>query len=116
MMITTAQELLVAKGQLEEVDNEIAKLDQTIRDYIDKAAEFNDARRSATRQRTALHKAAAPLREEISRFIQDQRKLENDKLRVAAEAEAAARAAAPPPPTIADLMAKIQELEAKLAG
>jgi chromosome segregation ATPase len=112
----TDSEFTAAQGRLAEVDTEVAAIDQSIRDVIDKSREFNDARRDLSRKRTAILKAAEPVRAAVQQHALELKKAANEKARAEAEARAKAEKNAPPQPTVADLMKTIEELKAKIDG
>lgn len=114
----TDNEFTEAQGRLAEVDTEVAALDQAIRDCIEKAREFNEARRAHSNKRTAILKAAEPTRIAVQQHVAELKRRHNEKVRAEAEArakaEAEAKAKLPPEPTVADLMKTVEELKAEL--
>lgn len=126
----TPEQYQTAKAQLEAVDTELAALDQQVRDYIDKAREFNHARAVASSKRTELSKSAQPLRETVAAVEAEMRRIAAEKAqaeaaereRLAAEKAVADRAAAEralkdaaekaEQSELAQLRARVAELEA----
>lgn len=88
----TNEEYLSAQAQLTAVETEAAALQQQVRDYIDKAREFNDARRATDLKRTALLKSAEPLRQLVAAHVAELKQQAVAKVKAEAEAKAAARA------------------------
>lgn len=92
----TPAQYLEAKAQVVAADTEAAALDQQVRDCIEKAREWNLARRVASDKRAALTKAIEPVRESVAAYEAEQRRKkaeeEIEKQRKKAEEEAAAKA------------------------
>lgn len=107
-----------AVASLATVDTELATLDQTIRDNIAKAREHNDIHRAAANQRTALTAKAEPLRKAVAeyRLILKQQaaakaKEEAESRAAKAKEEAEKKAAEAEQSELAQLRARVAELE-----
>lgn len=90
----TEQEYQDIQARLTEGETEIAALALREREYIDKAREFNDLRRATGNKRTALDAELKPLREAALAHVQEQRRIQQERMRKEAEEKAAARAKA----------------------
>lgn len=111
----TDSELIEAQGRLAEVDTEVAAIDQSIRDCIDKAREFNDARHDFQRKRTAILKSSDDMRKRVVEALVERKRIANEKARAEAEARAKAEADSRAKlPTVDELMKTVEELKAKL--
>ena len=85
----TPQEFQEAQAKLAEVDTEVAALDRTERDCIDRARDFNSARKVAAAKRTDLVKSSEPLRQAVAEFVQEVKRQQAEQARREAEASAA---------------------------
>lgn len=112
------EEYQAAAAALAEVDTEAAALDRQERDYIEKAREFNDARRATTSRRIALLKSAEPLRNAVQEHQQEVKRQLAAKVKQEAEAREAARAAAvtAEKSQVETLAAENEELKKQLAA
>lgn len=109
----TDEEFIAAQAKLAEIDTECAALDRVERDCIERAREFNDARRTATGKRTSLLKGASDLRQAVAEHAMQVKRQQAAK---AAE-EAAAKAAEPQPPNALEVLAaEVKSLREQLAA
>jgi hypothetical protein len=110
----TEAEMTNVAAQLEAADTEIAALEQKILESISAARVHNRARKVFEDERDAIRSRVQPLREAVARHIQEVKRQQAAKAKEEADVRAAAEAARPKEPSNAELLAKIQELTAKL--
>lgn len=110
----TAEEYTAAKAALTTADTERAAIDQAIRDAIEKAREYNDQTRALRNKITAIDRATAGTRAQVTEYEVEQKRLLSEQRR--AQAAAAAEAKAKEVSELAQAQAKIADLESQLAA
>lgn len=90
----TPEEFTAAQQALATAETERAALDQTRRDSIDKAREYNEQTRACTSKITAIDKATAPLKSQVAEYVAEQKRQQADAMKAKRAAEEAAKRAA----------------------
>jgi hypothetical protein len=120
----TQEEHAAVMAKLTAVQTEADALEQLVRDNINLARKYNQARAEAANKRTALLESAEPLRKAIEQH-NIEAAAEQNKRRIAeaeanaAKAKAAAEQAAAEEaakPKLEDVMRELAELKAKVEG
>lgn len=114
----TAEEYSASRAVVTNAETERSALEQSIRDSIEKAREYNDLTKTIRNRITALDRQLAPVRAQLTEYEVEQKRLLADKQRADAEAarKKATEAKAKERSELDAVKAENEKLKAELAA